>query len=291
MNELFARLGVALINITGAVSQSARSIIANLLADVFWFFARPHRHVTLTNLRLCFPQMAERERIRIGRNSFRNMLRAALDHSILWHANRAEIERYVRIEGEQHLTNPANRPLIIIAPHFFGLDAGGVRISILMQLASIYSRQKNSVWDDWLLKARQRFNEPILIQRQNLNMRKVVRVLEEGVPFYYLPDTDLGPTNSIFVPFFGVAAATIPMVSRLARLTDAKVIMAVTEMTRDGYIVHIDAPWSDFPGASVEADTARMNRELERWILRRPDQYLWSHKRFKTRPPGEGRVY
>ncbi len=122
-------------------------------------------------------------------------------------------------------------------------------------------------------------------------MRKVVRVLEEGVPFYYLPDTDLGPTNSIFVPFFGVDAATIPMVSRLARITGAKVIMAVTEMTRDGYMVHIDTPWSDFSGASVKEDTARMNRELERWILRLPDQYLWSHKRFKTRPRGEGRVY
>jgi Kdo2-lipid IVA lauroyltransferase/acyltransferase len=291
VNEFFARLGVALINLTGHLRQPTRTFIANMLADLFWFFARPHRHVTLTNLRLCFPQMAERVRIRIGRNSFRNMLRAALDHSILWHANRAEIERYVHIEGEHHLTDDANRPLILIAPHFFGLDAGGVRASILMQLASIYSRQKNSVWDDWLLKARQRFNEPILIQRQDLNMRQVVRVLKDGVPFYYLPDTDLGPINSIFVPFFGVDAATIPMVSRLARLTGAKVIMAVTEMTRDGYVIHIDPPWTDFPGASVEDDTARMNRELERWVLRLPDQYLWSHKRFKTRPPGEGRVY
>jgi KDO2-lipid IV(A) lauroyltransferase len=67
--------------------------------------------------------------------------------------------------------------------------------------------------------------------------------------------------------------------------------MAVTEMTADGYLVHVDAPWRDFPGASVEEDTALMNREIERWVRRLPTQYLWSHKRFKTRPPGESSVY
>jgi KDO2-lipid IV(A) lauroyltransferase len=115
--------------------------------------------------------------------------------------------------------------------------------------------------------------------------------MKDGLPLYYLPDTDLGETNSLFVPFFGVPAATIPMVSRLARLIDAKVVMAVTEMTADGYLLHLEAPWRDFPGASIEADTERMNREIERWVLRLPDQYLWTHKRFKTRPPGAPSIY
>jgi KDO2-lipid IV(A) lauroyltransferase len=119
----------------------------------------------------------------------------------------------------------------------------------------------------------------------------VIRALREGLPFYYAPDVDVGPPHSIFVPFLGVPAATLPMVARLARLTGARVMMAVTEMTADGYVLHLEPPLRDFPGTSVEDDTARVNREIERWVLRMPEQYLWSHRRFKTRPPGAAPLY
>jgi KDO2-lipid IV(A) lauroyltransferase len=166
-----------------------------------------------------------------------------------------------------------------------------MRFTTMRRAISIYSRQKNPVWDAWLLEGRKRFNDPVLVARQGADMRGVIRAVKEGLPLYYLPDMDLGATNSVFVPFFGVPAATIPMVSRIARLTGAQVVMAVTEMTEEGYVLHLEPPWTDFPGASIEEDTARMNRELERWVLRMPDQYLWTHKRFKTRPPGERSIY
>lgn len=235
--------------------------------------------------------MAEDERRHIGRQCFRNLARSALDHAVLWDADRATIKRYIRVEGAEHLLSPANRPLILIAPHFVGLDAGGIRVSAEVRGISIYSRQKNRVWDAWLLKGRQRFNDPVLVARQGADMRSVIRAVKGGLPLYYLPDMDLGETNSIFVPFFGVPAATIPMVSRIARVTGARVMMAVTEMTDDGYVLHFEAPWEEFPGASVEDDTVRMSRELERWVLRMPAQYLWTHKRFKTRPAGVPSVY
>ncbi len=286
-----ARLGILLINLTRHWSQPARTRVAHFLSDLIWFVAWPRRHVTLANLRACFPQMAETERKRLGRRTFRSLARAALDHSVLWNADRATIERYIRVEGEHHLLDPANRPVVVIAPHFVGLDAGGVRANTLVRGASIYSRQKNPVWDEWLLKARKRFSDPVLIPRQGIDMRGVIRAVRDGFPLYYLPDMDLGPANSIFVPFFGVPTATIPMVSRIARMTGAKVMMAVTEMTNEGYVLHFEKPWQDFPGLSVEDDTARMNRELERWVLRMPEQYFWTHKRFKTRPDGEPSIY
>ena len=291
MNEFFARVGIRLFSLTGMVSQHARTSIATVVADIFLLFARSRLRVTLTNLRLCFPQYSEQQRARIARQSFRNIARAALDHSILWKADRESMERYIRIEGGHHLTDAANRPLIIVMPHFVGIDAGGVGMCLRARLSVVYSRQRNAVWEEWLLKARRRFNEPILFQRQGIDMRTVIRTLKDGIPLGYLPDVDLGPTSSIFVPFFGIASATIPMVSRLARLTGAKALIAATEMTPDGYLVHIEPPWQDFPGASIEEDTARMNREIERWVRRFPEQYLWSHKRFKTRPPGAAPVY
>lgn len=201
------------------------------------------------------------------------------------------VERYVKVHGIEHLRAAAGKPLILIAPHFVGLDAGGIRFNTLMRGISIYSTQTNPVWDAWLLKARQRFNDPVLVARQGADMRTVMRSVKSGLPLYYLPDMDLGAANSIFVSFFGVAAATIPMVPRIARIVSAQVMMAVTEMTDDGYLLHFEPPWKDFPGESVEADTQRMNHEIERWVSKMPDQYMWTHRRFKTRPPDMPSVY
>lgn len=291
MNAFIARSWIALINSTCRWPQAARTRLGAVLGDLLWWVVVPRRRIALANLRACFPGMAEDERRRIARQCFRNLARSALDHSVLWLADRACVERYVRVEGAENALSPQNRPLIMIAPHFVGLDAGGIRFNTLTRGISIYSKQKNRVWDAWLLQGRQRFNDPVLLARQGVDMRAVIRTVKEGLPLYYLPDMDLGATNSVFVPFFGVPAATIPMVSRIARMTGAKVVMAVTEMTDDGYVLHMQAPWADFPGASVEEDTARMNRELERWVLKMPEQYLWTHKRFKTRPPGSPSIY
>ncbi len=292
MSQLLARLTIAAINATAGWSVGARARLGGLLGACLWWLIWPRRRVTLANLRACFPQMPERERQQLGRRVFRNIARGALDHAVLWCGSRAAVESLVRVEGAAHLHDADNRPLILLAPHFVGLDAGGLRVNTLVRGVSIYARQSNPVWDDWLLQGRRRFNDPVLIPRRGAaELKSVLRAMKEGLPLYYLPDMDLGATNSIFVPFFGVPAATIPMVSRLARLIGAKVVMAVTEMTADGYVLHFEAPWRGFPGASVEDDTARMNQEIERWVLRLPDQYLWTHKRFKTRPAGDASLY
>lgn len=292
MTEALARVWIALIGLTAGWSAAARARLANVIGDVLWLLVRPRRRITLVNLRACFPQMAELERHALGRRLFRNIARSALDHSVLWRGSREAVERLVQVEGAQYLSDPANRPLILLAPHFVGLDAGGSRVNTLVRGVSIYAQQSNAAWDAKLLEGRRRFNDPVLIPRRGASeLKEVLRAMKAGLPFYYLPDMDNGATNSIFVPFFGVAAATIPMVSRLARLNGARVMMAVTEMTADGYLLHFEAPWQDFPGASVEADTERMNREIERWVRRLPDQYLWTHKRFKTRPPGAAPLY
>lgn len=286
MTEWLARLWIAAINTTANWSVASRARLGAALGDLLWLAVRPRRRITLANLRACFPQLSEAERRALGRRLFRNVARSALDHAVLWRGSRAAVERLVRVEGAQHVADARNRPLILLAPHFVGLDAGGLRVNTLVRGVSIYARQSNAAWDEWLLKGRQRFNEPLLIPRRGAaEMKPVIRAMKQGLPLYYLPDMDVGRDNSIFVPFFGVPAATLPMVSKLARLIGAKVVMAVTEMTPDGYVLHFEAPWRDFPGPSVEDDTLRMNREIERWVRRLPDQYLWTHKRFKTRPP------
>ena len=102
---------------------------------------------------------------------------------------------------------------------------------------------------------------------------------------------DFGARDAIFAPFFHVPAATITGVSRLARLIDARVVPCIARMVADGYEIELQPAWDDYPGASVEADTLRMNQYIEEQVRRMPEQYFWLHKRFKTRPPGDTKFY
>ena len=257
---------------------------------LLYIFGKERRNVALINLRLCFPEWTESERRRVARQHFVAFSRAVLDRTVGWWAPRPRLERLIRIHGEQHLRSPDGRPTIILAPHFVGLDAGGTIVTLQVQLCSVYSNQKNPVFNEQFLAGRMRFNHPLLLSRQD-GMRRILKALKDGFPFYYLPDMDFGPKDSIFVPFFGVSAATIPGVSRLARLTGARVVPCITRQVADGYETEIMPPLENFPGESVEGDTAFINRFIEKQIMRMPEQYFWLHKRFKTRPAGEQRYY
>ena len=260
------------------------------LGRLLYLFGRERRRVALINLRLCFPEKSEDERQDIARRHFIAFSRAVLDRTLGWWASRQRLARLFRIRGAEHLHDPAGRPIIMLAPHFVGLDAGGTRITMEVPLCSVFSNQKNPVFNRLLYNGRMRFNPPVLLSRQE-GLRKIVKAMKEGRPFYYLPDMDFGPKESIFVPFFGVQAATIPALSRLVRLTGARVVPVITRQVADGYDVEVMPAWDNFPGASVEEDTAFMNRFIESQVLPMPEQYFWLHKRFKTRPPGEQRFY
>ena len=291
MNAAIARFWVALIHRAARWPVHTRLRLAAVVGTLAWLVVVRRRRIADANLRACFPQMSARERRALIRRLFCRMARGALDYGLLWNSSREDVQKFVRVEGLEHLLREENRPLIMLAPHFVGLDAGGSRIATEIKAVTIYARQSNPVWDQWLQFGRARFNEPVLIARRGADLRGVLRSMRAGLPFYYLPDMDNGDGNSIFVPFFGVPAATLPMVSRLARSIDAKVVMTVTEQTPEGYVLHVEAPWAEFPGVSVEQDTVRMNREIERWVLRMPDQYLWTHRRFKSRPVGAPSLY
>mgnify|MGYP001572960882 CR=1 FL=1 len=259
---------------------------------LLYIFARQRRHVTLTNLRLCFPEMTEPERELLARKHFMAFGRSFLERSLLWWAPSQRLRRIVGIEGREYLEIARNQPTILLVPHFVGLDMGWTRLTLELDLVSIYANQKNLLFNAALLKGRSRFGDSTLLSRQE-GTRQAIRAMRSGRPFYYLPDMDYGQRDTIFVPFFGVSTATITGLSRLARLADAVVLPVVTRMLPEGqgYVVNIGPPWTDFPGESIEADTLRMNAFIESEVRRFPEQYFWLHKRFKTRPPGEKSFY
>jgi Kdo2-lipid IVA lauroyltransferase/acyltransferase len=264
-------------------------VLGSALGSVLYRFGRGR--VTRINLALCFPDMPEAERHALGERHFRMLGRNALELSVMTWGTEAELLRMTKVEGLEHLKAAEGRPVIALAPHFIGLNMGGIRVAYEYPgTASIYSRQKNPTVDRVFLKARSRFGAPHLVSRQE-GLRSVIRVVKSGKPFYFLPDMDFGRRDAVFVPFFGVQTATITTLPRLARLAGAVVIPIVTRQVGDGYLVKIYPPWENYPTDDLEADVRRMNAFIEERVREMPDQYFWAHKRFKTRPPGEPSPY
>ncbi|MEY4591311.1 MAG: hypothetical protein RIR18_206 [Pseudomonadota bacterium] len=261
-----------------------------LIGHLLFVLARERRNVVLTNLRLCFPEKSPTARFNLARRHVAAFTQAFLDRAVLWWAPCERLERMITVTGLEHLETNKDQATILLSAHFLGLDAGWTKLSFGRQMLGYYSNQKNPVFDAVLLAGRMRFGSPQLIPR-NDGVRKVVKLVTEGLPLYYFPDQDYGPREALFVPFFGVPAATISGLSRMAKLTKARVVPCMTRMTAKGYQLEIHPAWTDFPSDNIEADTLRQNQFIERQVLTMPEQYFWLHKRFKTRPPGEPRIY
>ncbi|HEX6004539.1 MAG TPA: lipid A biosynthesis acyltransferase [Burkholderiales bacterium] len=286
------RLAIALLWLLHFLPLPILAPLGRGLGLLLYALAHERREVTRTNLRLCFPGWDETRRRALARAHFKAFGRAFLEHGLLWWSSKARLQRLIRVEGLEHWQAVAGGPVIWLAPHFVGLDMGGTRIITEWRGVSVYSRQKDPVLNRVLLRGRSRFVEPVLFSRQD-GIRPVVRAMRRGLPLYYLPDMDLGSRDSIFVPFFGVPAATVTALSRIARLAGARVVPAITRQLPGGkgYVLRFYPAWQDFPTDDVAADVRRMNAFIEERVLEMPEQYYWLHKRFKTRPAGEAVFY
>jgi len=258
-----------------------------VLGWLLYALVASRRRVVMTNLALCFPQWSQHELRAQTRRVFIHFAQSWLDRGWLWHASEAVLRRRLVLEGDLQALQ-GNTPTVLFAPHFMGLDAAWTALTLnsARRFATIYSPQMNADADTWIFAGRQRFGAPEMVARLD-GVKPIVAALRAGEPLYLLPDMNFDPSESLFVPFFGISACTVPSLSRFARLGRAQVVPVVTRMTPDGYVVRVLPAWTDFPTADLVADTTRMNRELESYITPDPSQYYWVHKRFKDRPDGE----
>jgi KDO2-lipid IV(A) lauroyltransferase len=258
----------------------------------FMVFGRERREVARTNLALCFPGWDKARREAVLRAHFRALGRSFFEAGIVWWGSEERIRRIVRIEGEEHARAQGDRRIILLVPHFTGIEMEGLRMSMDCKGMAVYSHQKNRVFDEFLVRVRSRFPGTRMVARQE-GVKTLLRGFKDGLLLQLSPDLDLGPRDALFVPFFGVQAATVTALSRLARLADAVIVPVVVRQLPggEGYVLRIYPAWENYPGESVEADTRHMNAFIEQRILEMPEQYYWVHKRFKTRPEGEPRIY
>lgn len=290
------RLIESLFRYFGRISTPKRLRIGAFLAALMPYVARRRTHIVRTNLKLCFPN-AELETLRRWeKEHLRLFTQSMIDRGLLWYGDPERIRQEVAISGFEHIDNlvQAKQPLLMLAPHFIGLDAAATRISMgLTEACTMYKPQRDPDFDEMIRLGRGRFNEIHLLSRKE-GIRGIIRYMRRGVPVYYLPDMDFGRNESIFVPFFGVPSATLPSTAQIAKSFKASVVPIVTrlDIQTGRYEVEVLPALANFPGEQdIEEATTRINQELEQWVLRDIPQYYWVHRRFKTRPEGEAKLY
>jgi KDO2-lipid IV(A) lauroyltransferase len=288
---MWTQLGLWVLRGVGCLPLSWVRALGALLGYVLYFAVRSRRHVTLTNLRLCFPEWTEDKRHRVARASFVVFAQAWLDRSWLWHASPACLHQRLVVTGNTACLSD-KVPTVFFVPHFVGLDVGSIALVLNhgITLSAIVTAQSNKVVDKWIQQGRQRFGHVSLLQRED-GIKPILSLLRRGEFLHLSPDMSFGLADSIFVPFYGQIAATVPSLSRLAKLGRARVVPLVTRLTATGYEVVLHPAWDNYPSDDVVADTALMNQRLEALINDMPEQYFWVHKRFKTRPPGAPDLY
>jgi len=264
------------------------------LGSLLFIIMKPRRHITLTNLRLCFPEKTEAERETIARQHFQAYARSALERGILWWASEARLKRLIKVEPRVPVEVIKSGPTILLCPHFVCLEIPGIALVLNSDLSicTIYSKQQNEVVDQALLKGRSRFRPVTLLSREK-GVKPIIRAMRDGLPFIMLPDMDFGLRDAEFVPFFGVPAATLTATARIAAATHANVVPMITTFLPNykGWKTTFYPAWENYPGDDIVEATRRMNAFIEERVLEAPAEYFWAHKRFKTHPPGTPNVY
>jgi KDO2-lipid IV(A) lauroyltransferase len=288
---MLTRFVLMLLRLSALLPLSWLRALGAVLGWLLFRAVGSRRRVVLANLTACFPHVVPTERIALAQQVFVRFAQAWLDRGWLWHGTAEQVRARLNITGAVDELN-GELPTVIFAPHFVGLDAGWTALTqqLPRHFTTIYTDQTNKVSDAWILQGRKRFGSVQLFGRVD-GVKTIVAALRQGDPLYLLPDMNFGPHESLFVPFYGVPAATVPSLSRFARLGRAKVVPVLTRMTPSGYEVQVLPAWGNFPTDDLEADTLHMNQQLESYINAMPEQYYWVHKRFKDRPAGYPNVY
>ena len=288
---MLTQLGLIFMRAVARLPLAWVRAMGSALGLVLFVFAVSRRRVTFTNLSLCFPHQTKSQRRRVAIQSFIHFAQAWLDRSWLWHGDPQETRKRLRLTGALEQLEGV-QPVVLFAPHFVGMDAGWSALNqqLARAFTSIYTRQRNPAINQWINQGRRRFGKPQLFERRE-GATAIVTSLRNGQALYLLPDMNFGPQESVFVPFYGVATATLTSLSRFARLGRAKVVPVLTRMTHEGYEIQVLPAWLAFPGADLLADATLMNQRLQTYIDAMPAQYYWVHRRFKSRPVGEPSVY
>ncbi len=289
-----ARLALALLRLLHVFPVRLQAALGRGIGALLYLLAAERRRIATRNIELCLPELDAAARRRLVREHFGWLGRSILERGLLWYAPRERIVSLIEVDGDVHLAERTKAPVMWLVPHFMGLEVAAAAVQLFQTRrgATIYQAQSNPVFDAAVRAGRQRFGGSELFTRQDSAKPLIRAIRQQGLGFFNLPDMDFGIKDAAFVPFFGVPAATLLAPSRMARMLGMVVQPVVAEMLpHGGWRVRFLPQMQGWPTDDALADTLRMNQWIEAEVRRNPAQYLWVHKRFKTRPPGEPSLY
>lgn len=268
--------------------------LGRLLGRGMYLFMVERRRIAEINLQLCFPQWSGERRRQVLRDNFESNGIALFEMAMAWWWPKQRLARLAHIEGLEHLQQAAakGQGVVLVSLHFTTLELGAALLGQRVTIDGMYREHRNPVFDLVQRRGRERHNaDAKAIEREDV--RAMFKSLRSGRAIWYAPDQDYGRKASVFVPFFGVPAATVTATSTFARLGKAQVVPFTQTRLPDarGYRLTVHPPLEDFPGGDDVADALRINQWAEQAIAQQPEQYMWVHRRFKTRPEGEERPY
>jgi KDO2-lipid IV(A) lauroyltransferase len=264
----------------------------NLIGTLAWRLARRRRHIASVNLALCFPGHTDAERETLLKAHFKSLGRGIVETALCWWGREVQLRKQVKLVGLQHLQKARARGkgVILLSAHFTTLELGGRLLALHSPFHVLYRPHKNALFETVMQRSRaRRFDTAI----PRDNTRALLASLRAGMPVWFAPDQNHGGPQSVFVPFFGVPAATLTSTARIAKLSGAAVVpfFQTYLSEHEGYLLVLCPALDNFPGQDTTLDTARINRLIEDVIREMPEQYLWVHRRFKTRPEGQTYPY
>jgi Kdo2-lipid IVA lauroyltransferase/acyltransferase len=287
-----AWLGVGVIWLIARLPYPALRAVGRALGAVIQRVPSARRHIAETNIALCFPALDAAGRAALVDAHLRDIGQMLVEFALGWMGSDRAIARVpVEVEGLEHLqaARAQGKGVLLVGGHFSHLELCARLISRRIPIAGMYRRMDSAVFEWIVLRARLRYAAAMF---EKDDLRGTVKYLRDGGTVWYAPDQDMRSKDTVFVPFFGVPAATITATHHLARLGHAVVMPFFhRRLPGGGYAMRLGAPLPGLPGADVASDTARVNACIEQMVREAPEQYLWVHKRFKTRPPGHAPVY
>lgn len=270
----------------------SQMIIGRNLGRAIRKFSKRANYITETNLKLCFPEKSAQERKQLLNKNFESLGMGLIETALGWWGNENKLKNLGTHYGMHYLTDALkqNRGVLLLTIHFNSLHLVGRLVGFYHPFAAMFHAQLNPVLTKVIMPAMQKHYVEI-IKREDV--RGLIRCLQNNIPVWYMPDTDPGIRNSVFAPFMGVKAATVTAPARFAEMTNALVIPCFFYRRDDGkgYVGEFQPPIENYPTGDAEQDAIRMNQLIDEAIRAHPEQYLWQYKRFKTRPPGEEKIY
>ena len=288
-----AWLGVGVIWLISRLPYRALLWLGRRLGGLVLLTPSARRHIAETNIALCFPELDVAARKALVDANLRDIGLMLVEFALGWMASDRGMARIpTSIEGLQHLeaAHAQGKGVLLVGGHFSHLELCARLVSQRIRISGMYRQMDSAVFEWAVLRARLRYATAMFDKD---DIRGTVKHLRSGGTLWYAPDQDMRSKDSVFVPFFGIPAATISATHHLARMSGAVVIPFFHRRLPDGkgYALRLGAPLENFPSTDVLDDTARINACIEQMVREAPEQYLWVHKRFKSRPDGQPPVY